>query len=199
MSEFVDGFDSLNSIGPAVSIFGSARLTPNSPIYKMGEETGKLLVQAGYAVLTGGGNGIMEAVNKGAYQQGGHSIGLNIALPEEKIPNLYQTRMLRFRFFFCRKVMFVKYASAFIVFPGGFGTLDELFEVLTLIQTKKIPSRPILLLGADYWNDLLHWIQAHLVSTQYIGKRDLSLFQIVQSPQEAVQFIVDANQKKGDP
>ena len=199
ISEFVEGFDALNAIGPAVSIFGSARILPNSPIYQMGEDLGKLLVEAGYTVLTGGGNGVMEAVNKGAFLQGGHSIGLNIALPEKKIQKLYQTRMLRFRFFFCLKVMFVKYATAFVVFPGGFGTLDEFFEVLTLIQTNKINSRPLILLGSEHWKGLMDWIQSHLYSNHYIGKNDLSLIQLVDSPKEAVKLIVDYNQRKGYP
>lgn len=199
ISEFVEGFDELKQIGPAVSVFGSARFQVDSPYYQMGEALGRQLVQAGFAVITGGGDGVMEAVNKGAYEENGRSIGLHIALPQERAPNRYQSKILRFRFFFCRKVMFVKYASAFVVLPGGFGTLDEFFEAITLIQTKKISPRPLLLLGRSYWDGLFQWICQQLLTHHSIAPEDLQLFQIVDHPQEAVQFILDFYQNnKGD-
>src|SRR5882724_8811324 len=160
MSEFVEGFESLANIGRAVSIFGSARTKPDDPYYKAAEKTAALLAKGKFAVITGGGPGIMEAANKGAYESGGTSVGCNIALPHEQEANRYQHITLDFHYFYVRKVMFVKYASAFICFPGGYGTLDEFFETLTLIQTLKIQAFPIILYGSAYWNGLVDWIRA---------------------------------------
>src|SRR5512145_2257422 len=158
MGEFVEGFDELASLNRGISIFGSARAKPEDEDYKAAEETAALLAAAGFAVITGGGPGIMEAANKGAFEAGGLSIGCNIELPFEQKPNAYQTRSLTFKYFFVRKMMFVKYSLGFIIFPGGFGTFDELFEALTLIQTKKIRDFPVVLFGSAYWNGLINWI-----------------------------------------
>jgi uncharacterized protein (TIGR00730 family) len=188
MSEFVDGFDSLANIGPAVSVFGSARTKPDDPFYKAAEKTGQLLAKAKFAVITGGGPGIMEAANKGAYEAGGTSIGCNIALPHEQEANRYQHITLDFHYFYVRKVMFVKYASAFVCFPGGFGTLDEFFETLTLIQTLKIEPFPVILFGSSYWNGLVEWMKTAL-KPQFIGQNDLEIFRIVDTPEEAVRLV----------
>ena len=161
-SEIVDGFENLRDLGPAVSVFGSARTKPNRPEYKTAEALGKKLAQAGYAVITGGGPGIMEAVNKGAYKSGAPSVGLNIELPFEQKPNPYQDLNLENRYFFVRKLNFVKYSFAFIYFPGGFGTFDELFEVATLVQTNKIEPFPLILVGSHYWRPFLAWMRAHM-------------------------------------
>ena len=189
MAEFVDGFDVLQKIGPAVTIFGSARLKKTSPIYKAAEKTAFLLAKKGYAVITGGGPGIMEAGNKGAKEAGGQSIGLNIDLPFEQVPNPYTTTLLSFHYFFCRKVMFLKYAMAFVIFPGGYGTLDEFTESITLIQTKRIEGFPVILYGSDYWKGFIHWIRDMVLQHDCIEPQDMDIFQIVDKPEEVVAVI----------
>lgn len=179
LGEFVQGFEEMADIGKAVTIFGSSRLTPEHPYYRTAEELSGALAECGYAVLTGGGPGIMEAGNKGAFEGGGRSVGLNIALPHEQAPNPYQTDSLDFTYFFVRKVMLVKYSTAFVVFPGGFGTIDELFEALTLIQTKKIKPFPVYLVGVEYWQGLIQWIDATLVRQGTVSEHDLHLFKVV--------------------
>ncbi len=189
MSEFVDGFDALSRVGPAVSIFGSSRCKRNSFYYRQAQMTARALVQAGYAVITGAGPGIMEAANKGAKESGGDSVGLNILIPSEQKPNRYVTRLLEFRYFFCRKVMFLKYSKAFIFFPGGYGTLDELTEVVTLIQTERVRPFPCILYGNSYWKGFLNWLKSTAVSADTIPRSDLLLFQQADSPDEAVSRI----------
>ena len=194
MAEFVEGFDKLAKIGPCVSIFGSARTDSENPYYKMAEEIGAKLVQHGFGVITGGGPGIMEAGNKGAHSQGGKSIGLNITLPFEQHSNLYidADKNINFDFFFVRKVMFVKYAQGFVVMPGGFGTLDELFEALTLIQTKIIGRFPIVLVGRSYWQGLVEWLEGTMLQQERnINPEDLKLFNLVDTTDEAVKAIND--------
>jgi uncharacterized protein (TIGR00730 family) len=188
MSEFVEGFEEMATIGPAVSIFGSARTKPSDKYYKAAEQTSRLLAQNGFAVITGGGPGIMEAGNKGAFEAGGTSIGLNITLPQEQEANRYQNLSLDFHYFYARKVMFVKYASAFICFPGGYGTLDEFFETMTLIQTLKIEAFPIILYGRDFWSGLAEWMRRRLIP-HYIDREDIEIFKIVDSPQEVLQLV----------
>lgn len=185
MAEFVEGFEALAEVGKAVTMFGSARTAPDDPFYKAAEETSRLLAKAGFSVITGGGPGIMEAGNKGAFEAGGQSIGLNITLPHEQNSNRYQTISLDFHYFYARKVMFVKYASAFICFPGGFGTLDEFFEVITLVQTMKIEAFPIILYGSKFWTGLVEWMKSTLAE-HFIDPEDTDIFRIVDSPQEAV-------------
>lgn len=194
LSEFVEGFETLSRIGPAVSVFGSSRAKPEDIYYKKAEELGRLLVKAGYAVITGGGPGIMEAANKGAFQAKGKSIGLNIEIPAEQKPNPYVNTLLSFHYFFCRKVMFVKYASGFVIFPGGYGTLDELFETMDLISTKRIRRFPLVLIGKEYWQSLKRWLGEVSLPLGYIERRDFNLFKIVDSPQEAVRIIKDFHQ-----
>ncbi len=191
MAEFVEGFDKLAKIGPCVSIFGSARTLPDNPHYKTAEDIAAKLVRHGYGVITGGGPGIMEAGNKGAFQQGGKSVGLNIKLPFEQHSNIYidHDKSINFDFFFVRKVMFVKYSQGFIVMPGGFGTLDELFEAMTLIQTKKIGRFPIVLVGTAYWSGLLEWIKGTMLTEHNINPEDLKLISLVDTPDEAVKVI----------
>ncbi|MDW8297171.1 MAG: TIGR00730 family Rossman fold protein [Raineya sp.] len=192
MSEFVDGFDKLARIGPCVSIFGSARTTPDNPYYKIAEEIAAKLVDLGYGIITGGGPGIMEAGNKGAKSRGGKSVGINIILPFEQTSNPYidPDKLITFDYFFVRKVMFVKYAQGFIVMPGGFGTLDELFEALTLIQTKKIGRFPIVLVGKSYWAGLIDWLKnTVLAQEKNISPEDLNLFSLVDTADEAVAVI----------
>lgn len=192
MAEFVEGFDKMAKIGPCVSIFGSARTTDDNPYYKIAQEIAAKLVRHGYGVISGGGPGIMEAANKGAFEQGGKSVGLNIKLPFEQHSNIYidPDKNIDFDFFFIRKVMFVKYSQGFIVLPGGFGTLDELFEALTLIQTKKIGRFPIILVGKAYWSGLIDWIQSTVLEAENnISAPDLKLFSIVETPDEAVRVI----------
>lgn len=188
MSEFVEGFETLAPIGKAVTIFGSARTKPTDPFYKDAEETARLLAKKKFAVITGGGPGIMEAGNKGAFEAKGRSIGLNITLPQEQEGNKYQNISLDFHYFYARKVMFVKYASAFICFPGGYGTLDEFFETITLIQTLKIRSLPIVLYGSDYWCGLHAWIKKAM-RPGFIDSEDTDIFKIVDSPREAVKLV----------
>lgn len=191
MAEFVEGFDELAKLGPAVSIFGSARTHRDHPWYKKAEETGALLVKAGFSVITGGGGGIMEGANKGAYESGGKSIGLNIDLPHEQKPNNFQNVSLNFRYFFCRKVMFVKYATAFVCFPGGFGTMDEFFESMTLIQTEKIDHFPVVLIGREFWSGLVDWMQQTMLGRhENINSEDLNLFTLTDDLEEAVHVLV---------
>jgi uncharacterized protein (TIGR00730 family) len=189
MAEFVEGFEVMANVGPAVSVFGSARTRPDDPMFKAAEETSRLLAKEGLAVITGGGPGIMEAGNKGAFDAGGRSIGLNITLPQEQEGNRYQTISLDFHYFYARKVMFVKYASAFICFPGGFGTLDEFFEVLTLVQTLKVEAYPIILYGSSYWTGLKAWIEEQLLKGNFIDPEDVDIFRIVDSPKDAVRLV----------
>jgi uncharacterized protein (TIGR00730 family) len=188
MSEFVEGFEILAPIHRAVTMFGSARTKPDDPMYQAAEQTARLLAKANFAVITGGGPGIMEAANKGCFEAGGISAGLNISLPHEQESNRYQTISLDFHYFYARKVMFVKYATAFICFPGGYGTLDEFFETLTLIQTMKIEPFPILLYGSHYWRGLVEWIRATL-DPHFVDNEDLDIFRLVDSPQEAVKLV----------
>jgi hypothetical protein len=188
MSEFVEGFESLAKVGPAVTIFGSARTRPNDAYYQAAEKTARLLARAKFAVITGGGPGVMEAANKGAFDAGGTSIGCNISLPHEQEANKYQQITLDFHYFYVRKVMFVKYASAFICFPGGYGTLDEFFETITLIQTLKIEPFPIILFGKSYWTGLAEWIKSTL-RPRFIDEEDVDIFRIVDTPEEAVRWV----------
>lgn len=191
MAEFVEGFDRLRNVNNAVTLFGSARLKPDHRMYQMCEQTAELLVKAGYAVITGGGPGIMEAGNRGAYMAKGESIGLNIELPFEQKPNPFIKTLINFHYFFCRKVMFVKYAKAVIVFPGGFGTLDELFESLTLVQTGRMPKVPIIFFGKYYWKGLETWLRDRVLEEKCIDENDLYIYSIVDKPQEAVKIIQD--------
>lgn len=190
MGEFVEGFDTLASMGPAVSIFGSARVDASDPWYAAAEETARLLVEKGFAVITGGGPGTMEAANKGASEAGGTSVGCNIELPFEQGMNPYVKTAVNFRYFFVRKTMFVKYAEGFIIFPGGFGTMDELFESLTLIQTRKVRHFPVVLMGTEYWGGLLAWIENAMIAQGKISPADLELMLVTDSPEEAVKRIV---------
>ncbi len=189
MAEFVDGFESLSKYYPAVSIFGSTRIKPGDEIYKKAEQIGKLLAENGFAVITGGGPGVMEAANKGAFSAGGKSIGLNIELPLEQRPNPYTNITLNFRYFFVRKVMFVKYAVAYIILPGGFGTMDELLESITLIQTHKIRPFPVILVGTEYWKGLLDWIKGVVLEEGKISPSDLEIFQQIDQPEEIIKTI----------
>jgi len=191
MSEFVEGFERLGSVGPSVSVFGSARTPEDAPEYALGVAVGKELAERGYAVITGGGPGIMQAANQGAREGGGVSVGLNIALPHEQSGNAYidPDFNLRFEFFFARKTMFVKYAQGYIVLPGGFGTMDELFESLTLIQTRKAALFPVVLMGSAYWGGLIDWIRGTLLAGGYISPGDPDLFVLTDDPAEAVDVI----------
>jgi len=189
MGEFVEGFDELATLSRGIAIFGSARTRPDDPDYKAAQETGALLAAQGFAVITGGGPGIMEAANRGAFDAGGLSIGCNIELPFEQKPNAYQTLSLTFKYFFVRKMMFVKYSLAFVIFPGGFGTFDELFEALTLIQTRKIRNFPIVLFGSQYWSGLLDWVRAVVLPGGKISEHDMDIFHITDSPAEVVEIV----------
>jgi uncharacterized protein (TIGR00730 family) len=190
-SEFVEGFDTLAQIGPAVTIFGSARIKRDDPMYAAAREVGHRLSKAGFAVITGGGPGIMEAANRGASEAGGLSVGCNIELPMEQGLNPYVNLPMNFRYFFVRKTMFVKYAEGFIIFPGGFGTLDELFEALTLIQTGKLDAFPLVLFGSAYWSGLLDWLERFPLQQQLISATDRGLLRLTDDPQEAVQIMRD--------
>lgn len=196
MSEFIEGFDELSDIGPAVSIFGSARLTKNSKYYKKTLEVANLLAKNGYSIITGGGPGIMEAANKGANTHGGLSIGLNITLPMEQKPNKYQNKALHFRYFFARKVMFVKYAIGYVCMPGGFGTLDEFFEALTLIQTHKIYPFPLILFGKEYWTPLIDYMRNTMLKFRTIDPEDLDLINLTDDPGEVLDIINRHKEKK---
>ncbi|HMW34963.1 MAG TPA: TIGR00730 family Rossman fold protein [bacterium] len=200
MAEFVDGFEKMERVGPAVSIFGSARTKPGMANYKLAEELARLIVKSGFAVITGGGPGLMEAANKGAKEAGGKSVGLSIQLPFETKGNDFLTMEVNFNYFFVRKVMFVKYARGFIALPGGLGTMDELFEMLTLIQTGKVDPFPIVLIGKTYWSGLLDWMKASMLKERYINPEDLELFHVTDSAKEAVRIIQDfykKNKKRG--
>ncbi len=189
MGEFVDGVEGLHDLGPAVSIFGSARTDPQDPQYKKAQEIAARFVKAGFGVITGGGGGIMEAANKGAAEAGGTSVGLNIRLPFEQTPNPFANVQLEFNYFFIRKVMFIKYAAAYVVMPGGFGTLDELFEVMTLVQTRRIRPFPIVLAGVDYWGGLLEWIKRQLLAQRLISPQDMEIVQLLDTPEEIVTAV----------
>ena len=186
MGEFVEGVDNLHDIGPAVTIFGSARTKPDDPVYKKAEKIGALFAKNNFAVITGGGGGVMEAANKGAAEAGGTSVGLNIVLPFEQEPNKYSNINLDFNYFFIRKVMFVKYAFAYIIMPGGFGTLDELFESVTLVQTQRIKTFPIILVDSDFLSGVKEWITSRLLKESRISPKDIDILQIMDNPEEIV-------------
>ncbi len=197
LAEFVDGFETMSEIGPAVTVFGSARTPEDDPYYTKAIECGRLLVENQFSVITGGGPGIMEAANKGAYEAKGTSVGLNISLPMEQDANLYQTHELTFRYFFVRKVMFVKYARGFIIFPGGFGTMDEFFESMTLMQTLKIDPFPVICVGTDFWSPLVDWIKGTMLERfAYIAKDDMELFHVTDSVGDAVSLLRDCYDNK---
>jgi uncharacterized protein (TIGR00730 family) len=196
MGEFVWGFDHLADVYEGVTVFGSARTTPTDPLYAKAVQTAKLLAQAGIPVITGGGPGIMEAANRGAREGGGLSIGCNIELPFEQGSNAYLSRSLNFKFFFVRKTMFVKYATAFLVFPGGYGTLDELFEALTLIQTGKVKHFPVILFGSAYWAGLVEWLTRTVAEERKINPTDLLLFRVTDDPAEAARIVIEARAAK---
>ncbi len=189
MAEFVEGFETLSKVGRAVSFFGSSRLKQEDKYYRIATQAAYLLSKEGYAIITGGGLGIMEAANKGARKAGGKSIGLNILIPREQKPNKYIDLLLEFHYFFCRKVMFLKYAKAFVIFPGGFGTLDELFESLNLIQTQRVGKFPVVLVGREYWKGLVSWLKGKVLERCCISRSDLAIFTIVDTPDKAVSTI----------
>ncbi|MDD5568470.1 MAG: TIGR00730 family Rossman fold protein [Candidatus Omnitrophica bacterium] len=189
MSEFVEGFEVLSKVGKAVSIFGSARTARGAEYYKLGEEVAYHVAKAGYAVITGSGSGMMEAANKGTRRAGGLSVGLNIQIPCAQKPNDYVDTLLDFRYFFVRKVMFVKYAKAFVILPGGYGTFDEFFEAITLIQTERINKFPVVLVGSEYWNGLLDWLKKTVLAKGNISKSDLDIFTVVDKPKEVAAAI----------
>ena len=189
MAEFVEAIETLSRVKHAVSIFGSSRTKPDDPFYHKAELLARLLAEKGFAVITGGGPGVMEAANKGAAAAGGQSVGMNIRLPFEQKPNPYANISIDYKYFFTRKVMFVKYAVAYVVLPGGFGTMDELFEALTLIQTKRIKSFPVILMGSEYWKGLFDWLRKTMLHDNKISPADLELFQIIDDPDEAVKHI----------
>jgi uncharacterized protein (TIGR00730 family) len=189
MAEFVDGFETLSKIGPCVTIFGSARTPRGDRYYEMARGVAELAVKNGYGIITGGGGGIMEAANRGAFEAGGTSVGLNIQLPFEQVANKYIKLLLSFRHFFCRKVMFLKYTSAVIVLPGGFGTMDELFEALTLIQTQKSEYLPLVMMGKEYWKGLNDWLQGSMFGSGYISPDDFDIINLTDEPKEAIDII----------
>ncbi|MBU8849769.1 MAG: TIGR00730 family Rossman fold protein [Desulfobacterales bacterium] len=196
MGEFVEGIDALHNLGPAVSVFGSARTGCEHPYYKKCENLAALFAQKGYSIITGGGGGIMEAANKGAAAGGAGSVGLNITLPFEQKPNPYADTQIEFKYFFVRKVMFLKYAQAFIIMPGGFGTLDELFETITLIQTQRIRKVPVILVGKDYWKGMVQWVKDKFLEEKMISEKDLTLFHLLDDPEEIVRVVVDFNENR---
>ena len=189
MAEFVEGFETLAEVHPAVSIFGSARVPPGNRDYEQAVVLGRLLATNGFGVITGGGGGIMEAANKGAAEAGGKSVGVNIDLPAEQQPNPYATIRMGCRYFFVRKVLFVKYAQAYVIFPGGFGTMDELFEAITLVQTKKLKPFPVILVNNEYWKGLIEWIKETMLRVEHISPEDLDIIQIMDDPQEVMKYI----------
>jgi len=197
MSELVDGFEKLAKIGPCVTIFGSARSKPSEKYYKMAEKIAYLLTNKGFGIITGGGPGIMEAANKGAHYSGGKSVGLNINLPHEQNPNPFidRDKLINFDYFFVRKVMFMKYSQGYIAMPGGFGTLDEMFEAITLIQTHKMVQFPIILVGAQYWSPLVQWLNDYLLAEGYVDQEEMNIFTVVDSAEEAVEQIDKFYQK----
>jgi uncharacterized protein (TIGR00730 family) len=196
MGEFVEGFDTLSDVSSAVSIFGSARTTEDDPYYEKAVITARLLARQGFAIITGGGPGIMEAANRGAQEGSGLSIGCNIELPFEQGMNRYVERSINFRYFFVRKTMFVKYATAFIVFPGGYGTMDELFEALTLVQTGKVKQFPVILFGETYWQGLADWLRDRVAGEGKIATKDLELYQITDDPEQAVRWVMEARERR---
>ena len=189
LGEFVEGFDVLPNYLPAVTVYGSARITEENPYYQLSVDLGKALVREGFTVITGGGPGVMESANRGAFENGGRSIGLNVELPQEQKPNPYLSLSLSFRYFFVRKVMLVKYATAFSLLPGGYGTMDEFFETLTLIQTRKIAPFPVVLIGQDYWRGLVDWMKERMVGEDMISSEDLDLFHVTDSVEEAISIV----------
>jgi len=189
MAEFVEGFEELPRVYPAVTIFGSTRVRPGDPCYAKAEEVARELVRAGFSVITGGGPGVMEAANKGAAEEGGWSVGINIKLPLEQEPNPYANLQLEVRYFFVRKVLMAKYAVGFVFLPGGYGTLDELFEVITLVQTRKIRPVPVVLVGKDYWHGLVEWLRGTVLAGGKISESDLELFTVLDDPGEVVDYI----------
>jgi uncharacterized protein (TIGR00730 family) len=193
MDEFVAGFEALSGLPPAVAFFGSSRATPDDPAYTLAEKTARRLVENGFAVLSGGGPGIMEAANKGAMEAGGLSIGLNIDLPQEQAPNRYLGKLLNFKYFFVRKVIFVKYSVGFIIAPGGFGTLDELFEATTLVQTRRIRPFPVILLGAAYWQGLLDWLRDVVVAERRVTPAELAILRVADTPEEVLAHLRSAS------
>jgi uncharacterized protein (TIGR00730 family) len=195
-AEFVHGINALAELGAAITVFGSARTLPSDPMYELAREMGRRLAEAGFAVITGGGPGIMEAANRGAVEAGGVSVGCNIELPMEQRINPYVQITVNFRYFFIRKTMFAKYAEGFVLFPGGFGTLDEVFEALTLIQTEKLNRFPVVMIGHAYWRGLIDWMKDALLSSGKIEAADLELFRVTDSPQEACQWILEAYQSE---
>ena len=200
MAEFVESFETMSRVGPAVTVFGSARMKPADPCYQLTVELGKQLAKHNIAVITGGGPGLMEAANKGAAQAKGKSVGLNIELPHEQKGNRYANLPLHFHYFFARKVCFAKYSMGFIFMPGGFGTLDEFAEILTLVQTGRIPRFPLILFGKQFWSGLIAWMQAQMQQRRkLIGPRDLELFNVVDRPEEAVELILDYERRVGPP
>ncbi len=189
MSEFVEGFEALTDLPPAVTIFGSTRVSPRDQEYRQAYRIARLLSEAGYSVITGGGPGVMEAANKGAFDAGGVSVGINIELPMEQKPNRYVGTLISCRYFFVRKVLFVKYAQAFVILPGGYGTLDEFFESITLIQTQKIARFPIILVGKEYWKGMLEWLRAVALKERKIDRSDLEIFKLVEKPEEVLKIV----------
>ncbi len=189
MSEFVEGFEELSDIHKAVSVFGSSRVSPQNPYYRLAEESARVFAQAGYAIITGAGSGIMEAANKGARVAKAESVGLNILTPIQQKPNKYLTRVLEFRYFFCRRVMFAKYSQAYLIFPGGYGTLDEFLEAITLIQTGRMEPRPVILFDKRYWQGLLAWFKERLLVSRMIDAKDMQIFHTVETAQEALKIV----------
>ncbi len=198
MAEFVEGFETLGPVWPAVSIFGGARVKPDSDTYRLGREIGRLLGEDGFAIITGGGPGVMEAANRGGQDAGAASIGLNIKLPHEQDSNGYADTVINFDYFFARKVMFVKYACAFVMLPGGFGTLDEMFECLTLVQTGKARKTPVVLVGSEFWSGLIEWIQDRVVSEGLLSPGDMQLFHLVDTAEEVREVITRAWQNEAE-
>jgi hypothetical protein len=199
MAEFVDSFEALSQLGPGVTVFGSARMLPSDPHYGVTVELAKQLAKNNLAIITGGGPGVMEAANKGAAQAKGKSVGLNIELPHEQKGNRYANVPINFHYFFSRKVCFVKYSIAFVFMPGGFGTLDEFFEVLTLVQTRRIPEFPLICFGKEHWNGLFKWMKSSLLAGRFIGPTDLDLVKVTDDPQEVVNIILDYHRRVGPP
>ena len=199
MAEFVDSFEALSQVGPGVTVFGSARMLPSNPYYQGAVDLAKGLAKHNLAIITGGGPGIMEAANRGAYSVKGKSVGLNIELPHEQRGNRFANIPINFHYFFSRKVCFVKYSIAFVFMPGGFGTLDEFFEVLTLVQTQRIPEFPLILFGKDHWKGLVRWMKDRLEAGRFISEGDLDLFTLTDDPQEAIDIILDYERRVGPP
>ena len=196
MGEFVEGFDELSNVTKAVAIFGSSKATSRDPYYRLAEQIAKALVRHGYAVITGAGPGLMEAANKGALEADGDSIGLNIELPITQQPNRYINHLINFHYFFSRKVMFVKYAKAFVIFPGGYGTLDEFFESITLIQTQRMEKFPVVLVDGEYWHGLIEWLRKFVLKASNIDPQDLDIFKIANTPEEVIKIIRDFYKNK---